>query len=484
MRLASLERLARGLRQAPHEYRPSLQLFPDVSVEAIARDLKVVERAKESGKLELPSSSSDSLDETEQAIIERIFSDRKAAHHTLVDQLETYTQRLTALDFHGRFTVIQHAAPAAVSEFRAEALQGRDELHQLRRILVENEQERDDFKTENRLRRAPRLSSAIATTLKVVLLAFLFVSETYINAVFLAKGNALGFIGAAAEALVFAILNVLVSFGVGVGGLRQLNHPSFFRKSVGLLSFVAWIGFAVLLNLALAHYREASGTIYDDLGEQVIMRLSQTPAGLKDIKSWLFFGIGLVWSALALIDGIFFTDPFPGYASLERRVRKSHQDYINHKGSLIDQLRDIRDDAARQMAEAQSDLDKRRAEHTAILAGRAWTIELFEQHQDQLERAGNALLSKYRTANRQTRSSPAPKRFEEHWRMARVHAQSDLPEILVRKDLDQEIKKSQELLGREILAIHGTFEEAVETYRQIDDLIPETPYAPTCKKSA
>lgn len=165
-------------------------------------------------------------------------------------------------------------------------------------------------------------------------------------------------------------------------------------------------------------------------------------------------------------------------------MRKSHQDYINHKGSLIDQLRGIRDDAARQMAEAQSDLDKRRAEHNAILAGRAWIIELFEQHQDQLERAGNALLSKYRTANRQTRSSPAPKRFEEHWRMARVHAQSDLPEILVRKDLDQEIKKSQELLGREILAIHRTFEEAVETYRQIDDLIPETPYAPTCKKSA
>jgi hypothetical protein len=479
MRLASLERLASGLRQAPHQYRPSLQLFPDVSVEAIARDLKIAERARESGKLELPSSSSDSLDETEHAIIERIFSDRKAAHHTLVDQLETYTQRLTALDFHGRFTVIQHAAPAAVSEFRAEALQGQDELHKLRRVLVENEQERKDFKAENRLRRAPRVSSHAATSLKIALLAFLFVSETYINAVFLAKGNALGYIGAVAEALVFAILNVLVSWGVGLGGLRQLNHPNVFRKSVGLLSFVAWICFAVLLNLALAHYREASGTLYQDLGEQVITRLSQTPAGLKDIRSWLFFGIGLVWSAVALIDGIFFTDPFPGYASLERRVRKSHQDYINHKSSLIDQLRDIRDDAARQMAEAQSDLDKRRAEHTAILAGRAWTIELFEQHQDQLERTGNALLSKYRNANRQTRSSPAPKRFDEHWRMERVHAQSDLPEILVRKDLDQEIKKSQELLGQEILAIHKTFEAAVETYRQIDDLIPEKPYAPT-----
>jgi hypothetical protein len=55
---------------------------------------------------------------------------------------------------------------------------------------------------------------------------------------------------------------------------------------------------------------------------------------------------------------------------------------------------------------------------------------------------------------------------------------------LVRNDLDQEIKKSQDLLRREILAIHKTFEEAMETYRQIDDLIPEKPDGPAVKKSA
>jgi hypothetical protein len=484
MRLASLERLISGLRQAPHEYRPSLHVFADVSVDAIARDLKVVERGKESGKLELPPSSSGSLDETEYAIIERIFSDRKTAHHTLVDELDAYTQRLTALDFHGRFTMIQHAAPAAVSEFRAEARHGRDQLHRLRRTLVENEQERDDFKSQNRLRRAPRLSSSVTIFFKVTLLVFLMVSETYINAVFLAKGNALGFIGGAAEALVFSILNVLVSFGIGLGGLRQLNHRNLFRKVLGTLSLLSWIAFAVFLNLALAHYREASGTLYDDAGTQVLTRLWQTPAGLTDIKSWLFFGIGFVWSALALIDGIFYTDPFPGYAALERRVRKSHEDYINRKNELIDQLRDIHDDAQQQMEEVQRDLDKRRAEHTSILARRARIVQLFEQHQDQLERAGNALLSKYRTANRQFRSNPPPSRFDEHWRMELIHPQSDLPETLVRKDLDQEIKRSQDLLSREILAIHKTFEEAVETYHQIDDLIPEERHETACKKSA
>jgi len=40
----------------------------------------------------------------------------------------------------------------------------------------------------------------------------LFVSETDINANFLAKGNVLGFIGGVAAALVFAVLNVVISF--------------------------------------------------------------------------------------------------------------------------------------------------------------------------------------------------------------------------------------------------------------------------------
>src|SRR5262249_35497194 len=162
-------------------------VFPDISVDAIARDLKVVEKGKESGKLELPTSSSGSLDETEYAITERIFSDRKAAHHTLLDELKTCTERLTGLDFHGRLTVIQNAAPASVPEFRTEARQGRDELYRLRRTLLEHEQERDYFKNHNRLRRAPRLSSSVTKFFKVSFLVFLFVSETYINAVFLAK---------------------------------------------------------------------------------------------------------------------------------------------------------------------------------------------------------------------------------------------------------------------------------------------------------
>jgi hypothetical protein len=337
--LKALERLVRGAYTAPHEYRPSLQVFPDLSVDVLAKELQVIDKGAANGQADHPVSQSATLDEVESAVVERIYSERKAAHQDLIDQLDTCVRRLNALDFEGRFATIQHAAPEAVTEFRAEARQGRGELVLLRRKLLENEEERRAFKAKYRLTRAPQLSSGQSTGLKIAVLAFLFVTETIANGIFLAKGNELGVVGGAAEAVFFSILNIVVSFFLGLLGTRQLNHTSFVRKIIGLLSVVAWIGFAAALNLALAHYREVSGVLYDDAGAQVISRLFNAPLGLTDIKTWLFCAIGLVWSAIAFAEGITFTDPFPGYAKLELRVVAAHETYAATLGNLIEDLR-------------------------------------------------------------------------------------------------------------------------------------------------
>lgn len=57
--------------------------------------------------------------------------------------------------------------------------------------------------------------------------------------------------------------------------------------------------------------------------------------------------------------------------------------------------------------------------------------------------------------------------------MDRITVLADLPENLVRKNLNDEIKSAQDLLKQEITEIHAAFEEAVKGYHQIDDLIPE-----------
>ena len=208
-----------------------------------------------------------------------------------------------------------------MSEFRAEAAQGRDELHSLRRHLRDLETERDEFRRRHRLKRTARWASGGNLSLKVGILLALFVFEVFLNGFFLAKGSELGYLGGAAEAFTFALLNVGVSFLIGAAGVRELNHRNVFRKLFGLISFLCYLALLVGLNLALAHYREVSGALITDAGREVLVRLRTAPLAIADLKSWLLFGLGILCSLIAFADSFLIFDPYPGYGALGEAAR-------------------------------------------------------------------------------------------------------------------------------------------------------------------
>jgi len=215
---SALGRLVNGLKREPHDFRPSLEVFPALNVDKLAADMSLAKLGAERGANDEPATDSAALDDVESRVVEYVEAEKNAAHGVMLDELRTYKERLMALDFEGRFGAIRQAAPAAVSEFRAEAAQGRDELHSLRRHLRDLELERDEFQRRNKLKRTARSSSGGSLTLKVGILLVLFVSEVFLNGFFLAKGNELGYLGGAVEAFTFALLNVGVSFLIGVVG--------------------------------------------------------------------------------------------------------------------------------------------------------------------------------------------------------------------------------------------------------------------------
>ncbi|WP_139315250.1 hypothetical protein [Mongoliimonas terrestris] len=474
-----LSRLVEGLRREPGDLKPNLELFADLDPDRVAADLKLVEAGRARGAAELPPSDAAYADEVEGRIVERVEAELKAAHATLTDQLQVYQERLAGLDLEGRFGAIRHAAPAAVSEFRAEAATGRDELHGLRRALKDHEAEKEAFKKRHRLERTPRPPTTGAQALKFGLLAVLLLLETVVNGAFLARGSATGLLGGTTEALAFAVLNVMASFLVGRMALPELVHRNWLRKLVGLIGFLAWLAFAVGLNLALAHYREVASALSGDAGRLVMERLAAAPADLADVKSWLFFAIGFFFSVVALIDGFATVDPYPGFGDLERRLSAARETYIRRKQELIDALLDVRDENIETMEDAHRDLAVRRAEYDAIVAARARLARLFEAHQTHLETTANMLLGLYRTANREARTTPAPVRFDTRYELRRIPLDADVV-APARGDLRQAIHDTQGLLEREVAAVHAAFDQAVAGYHQIDDLFEERPHgAPT-----
>ena len=481
---SGIARLLSLLGQPQHSYRPATEIFLDLNVDRVADNLGLASNGSDRGAENRPSADAETFDDVEHRVVELIETHKQDAHSIYLEHLHTYDERLTALNFEERFAIIQQAAPELVGEFRAEAALGRDELFSLRRRLYDSEQERDDFRRRHRLARPARLSSQGKTLLKVGILAILFVVEVIINGNFLAKSNPQGLLGGAVQAVSFAALNIIASFLCGLVPIRLINRRNYFFKLIGLLSAIGYLAFATALNLTLAHLREIPPTVNGDVGQEVMVQLLKTPLVLNDIISWVFFGIGFIFSLVAMTDGLLFTDPYFGYASLEQRCNEARAQYTEGKAELIERLREIRDAASEAMNGAARDLSVRRGEFDAIIQARGRLAQRFAEHQNHIERSCRALLSIYREANRKARTTPAPAYFAKPYSMDRiVYVGTDKDET-ARDQLRQSILETQDILNRQIKAIHEAFDEAVRSYREIDDLIPESKRGPSAVKTA
>lgn len=474
-RPSAIARIRALLNQPTHHYRPATTIFLDLSVDRIAEEFRLAGRGNERGAQDRPGSGAQTMDDVEHQIVERLEAHKQDANVIYLDHVHTYDERLTALSFEERFATIRQAAPEAVGDFRAEATVGRDELFVLRRRLNETEIERERFRARHRIERPARLASPGKLILKIGVLAILFIIEVVINGSFLAKANIGGLLGGAAQAVTFAALNIIASFFWGMVLIRLVNRRNYFLKLIGLLSFIAYLAFAIALNLTLSHLREIppAVSLNDNVGQEVLHRLLTAPHALTDINSWILFAIGLVFSLIAMADGLLFFDPYIGYAGLERRWIEATRQFAAARSELIERLRDIREDATEAMNEAARDLSVRRSEYDSLLQGRARLAQRFDQHQNQIEQTCRALLEIYREANRRARSTPAPDYFTKPYTMERISYAGGEPTASARDSLRKMITETQELLSRQIKAIHEAFDGAVRTYREIDELLPE-----------
>lgn len=482
----ALNKLAQGARNAPHDYVASVQTFAELDVDRIAKELRLVERGQERGSKGEPKANVSGLDDVEREIVDKIERERRASHNTLLDQIQIFQERIAALDFESRFAVVKGAAVEAVAEFRVEANRGRDRLFEKRRQLAELEQERDYFKTANRLKRTAKYPSGPSAWLKWGVLILLVAIETVVNGSFLARGSEMGFVGGTIEALGFASLNILASALITHYGVRQLGHRRIFRKLIGFVSLLGFLGLVLTLNLALAHYREAAGLLTDTAGVEVINRLTQSPFDLAEIKSWLLFGLGVTFAFVAFIDVLLLDDLYPGYGKLERHMTRAIDQYRSWKEHSIDELSEIRDQAAEALQEATRDLSVRRAEHDSVSAARSALVRRFELHVEHLTRAGNELLSTYRDANVEARKGKAPKHFQQPF--FKHDAASIRREIKFEdrsKEIHEAIAAAQATLSEQLVEIHNAYLDAVREYDQIEIVVDrQLKDGETCKEAA
>ncbi|MEY9097991.1 hypothetical protein ABIA24_000900 [Sinorhizobium fredii] len=472
-RFEALNRLWESVRETNHDFKATTDIFPTFDVEKVSRTLELPERGTENGAANRPVKTARALDEVEQRIVAKIEEEKKTSYQLLEDQFHTFSDRLNNLDFESQFGMIRQANATSVSDFKAEAEGGVDQLHGLRRDLTVAEDEMVKFKQKHGLDRAAKVTSGAMWSLKVSLIVFLLLLETVLNGTFLAKGSEQGLLGGVTEAFTFAVLNIGSALLLAYFCVRFLVHRSLFLKLLGSAGLILYMGIAVFINLALAHYREAAATILTGASKEVMDNLWASPLGLNDLSSWTLFGLGLLFSVVAFIDGCLMTDPYPGFAGVQKRLNAARAAYVDRRAELIEDLRDVRDQHNEKVEVIIRELSARRLEARAIIQHRARCMDLFMEHQNQLERAANQLLTIYRETNRAARKEPEPKYFATSYKMERLKPVHQFAEEWNDEELAERIKTATAQLSEQMLKIAAEFENAIDRYRQLDNLFPE-----------
>lgn len=471
----SLTKLYDSLRESSHDFRITTDPFPPLDAEQLAKSMEIEKRAAASGKTNVPAANARELDDVERSIVERVESHRDDAFQVFEDQLNTYATRLRNLDFDGHFSQIEMTNHSSVEDFQVDVTKGRDELYIRRQDLKATDEELEDFRKRNGLeKRIARTKGSLDTSFKILFIAFLLVVETALNGTYLAQSNNSGLVGGIAYAFGFAFVNVIGTFFLAFFGIRQLNHRIFWRKVVGFVSLLAWIALAIVVNLAMAHYREISVTAVDNIGLLVRQRIVTDPLGLADIDSFVLFAGGVLFSVAALLDALFITDPYPAYAGTYQRYVNARDDYAFEREHRVEGLKEIRDVHNEKIEGIIQGLSKRRRECAAIIDARTRMTKLFSEHQTHLESVGRKLLAVYREENRTVRTEPEPKHFKSQYKMERRKVVIDTSADWSDKDLSERIQTAQTELSAQMKRISKALEDAVTAYHELDNLYPET----------
>ena len=88
-----------------------------------------------------PASSSQVPDEVETSIQDKIESAKKTAHHLAENELFTYNERISNLDFEGHFAELRQAGPKAIIDIQTALQISLNDMFTRRRKLLDIENE-------------------------------------------------------------------------------------------------------------------------------------------------------------------------------------------------------------------------------------------------------------------------------------------------------------------------------------------------------
>ena len=292
--------------------------------------------------------------------------------------------------------------------------------------------------------------------------------EIAVNSSVLSAGSEFGILVGIFSASIYTFLSMSLSFILGIFCLTRLNHINWRWKSVGLISSILVIGAIMFVNLLAAHYRIAiTSNIPEIEATKVAMRtlFGDPNLFLADTQSVLMVGLSLVIAFVTMMEGLYWQDPYPGYARVHKYQLQAHARWVHYLRDHSAALEDIYNESVTAIRDQQLKLSNRQMMIPQILGNRRRLVHNFNSHLQHIRDVGRFLISNYREANMETRKKPSPKYFNSAWKLDAI-SPMELP-----LDGDAGDPGMWQSVGDELLEaskkLNGAHEEAIAWIKEL-----------------
>lgn len=473
--MSTLSEIIKSLSSTREGVLPSLQTFPPLDVEQIATELRLDMAGNTDGKHNQPPTDSIQESVTEGRIRTEIERRGRKALDEYRSQLDLYEGRIRrALNVAQLRPSVEAAGQNALADFKVQATDDLDHLHDARRQVEGTEREFEAFREVNHLVRLPKVSSKSERGVKWLVLGIIICFESILNGMFFQKGAEFGLIGGVIQALVLSALNVGIGYSFARYGLPQCMKPP---RSYGAFFTVLYLALAVLLNLFIGHYRDlfvqSAGQVP---AADLLQRLFSKPLGFVEAQSLILFLFGIGLNFASMIDSASMEDLFPGYGEVGRRRLNAQSDYSSRKAFCYEGLKTRRDQGVAAMSMVIDEVRSSEYDKQIALQGRKRLHDYYRAYLVHLSESLSRLEQRYRQANIESRSSPPPPRFEASPAPLAILAD---PQPLHTLDIPgSDIEHIIQRMEYYIRVINEEYEKAAAKYHTISDLTEEAETPP------
>lgn len=432
--------------------------------EATAKSMRLEERGKEQGELNLPALDAREFDVVEREIVAAVSEHLDTAHIDTCNHLRAYEDRLSDLHLLHGLGAIRGETKKTLGDLKSLVAGWQDRLSTRRDAVRGSYKELREFQRGNGLTRPYHPVESRWVHGSMILLAWL--AETVGNTIFLSENNSMGIAGGIVAAAFVSAINVALAVGAGVFFFRRTNLPKPQEKAVAWISISAWFAVTFVWSLAAGHFRDAQSAGVADPQRAAITLVTEHPFGFDSFYSWGMLIIGLLAAVVSAYEGYKMNDPFPGYGALGQQLTQRCAEYADLVAEARESLAEQRDRAIEAAQQIKDELGVQLRTRGRIHAAHAHLMRRFTEHHGRMEELANYLLQTYRNANLRSRAEPVPGYFDRAFSFPKP----ELP-VLHEAAIDKEkIEGAEITLNEGIDAVTAAFDRSIDSFTPLDEL--------------